>query len=98
TAAARTLTRAGSPAPRADRRRYPVVDWAYGGPHSVQVTRRASGYVLQQWLADRGFIVVTVDGHGTPLRGRSWERAIRGDLIGPALADHVRGIRELAKR
>jgi dipeptidyl-peptidase 4 len=78
-------------------RRYPVVDWAYGGPHSLQVTRRGAAYVLQQWLADQGFIVVTVDGRGTPMRGRAWERAIRGDLIGPALADHVSGIRELAK-
>jgi len=79
-------------------RRYPVVDWAYGGPHSNQVQRRANGYVLQQWLADQGFIVVTLDGRGTPRRGRAWERAIRGDLIGPALADHVRGLRELVRR
>lgn len=79
-------------------RRYPVVDWAYGGPHSNQVQRRAQGYVLQQWLADQGFIVVSLDGRGTPRRGRAWERAIRGDLIGPALSDHVRGIRELVKR
>jgi dipeptidyl-peptidase-4 len=80
------------------RRRYPVVDWAYAGPHSLRVQKRAAGYVLEQWLADQGFIVVTVDGRGTPLRGRAWERAIRGDLIGPALADHVLGLRELAKR
>lgn len=79
------------------RRRYPVVDWAYGGPHSQQVTRRSAGYVLQQWLADQGFVVVLVDGRGTPWRGRSWERAIRGDLIGPALADHERAVRELVK-
>lgn len=79
------------------RRRYPVVDWAYGGPRSLRVQKRG-GYLLEQWLADQGFIVVTVDGRGTPMRGRAWERAIRGDLIGPALADHVRGIRELAAR
>lgn len=79
-------------------RRYPVVDWAYGGPHHVQAQRRAQGYVLQQWLADQGFIVVGIDGRGTPKRGRSWERAIRGDLSGPALADHVRALRELCAR
>jgi len=77
------------------RRKYPVIDWAYAGPHSLRVQHRANGYVLDQWLADQGFIVVTVDGHGTPWRGRSWERAIRGDLIGPALADHEAGIRAL---
>ena len=79
-------------------RRYPVVDWAYAGPHSQRVQKRAAGLVLEQWLADQGFIVVTVDGRGTPMRGRSWERSIRGDLIGPALKDHVRGLRELIKR
>lgn len=79
-------------------RRYPVVDWAYGGPHYVQVTKRPGGYALQQWLADQGFIVVMIDGRGTPYRGRSWERAIRGDLIGPALTDHVRALRELCAR
>lgn len=79
-------------------RRYPVVDWAYAGPHSVRVQRRAAGYVLEQWLADQGFIVVSVDGRGTPHRGRSWERAIRGDLAGPAVADHARGLRALGER
>ncbi|MCC6651342.1 MAG: prolyl oligopeptidase family serine peptidase, partial [Candidatus Eisenbacteria bacterium] len=80
------------------RKRYPVVDWAYGGPRSNRVVHRATGYVLEQHLADQGFIVVTVDGRGTPGRGRTFERAIRGDLIGPALADHVAGIRELCLR
>ena len=76
-------------------RRYPVVEWAYGGPHSVQVSRAAAGYTMPQWLADQGFIVVSVDGRGTPRRGRTWERAIRGDFIGPALADHVSALRAL---
>jgi dipeptidyl-peptidase-4 len=78
--------------------RYPVVDWAYAGPHSQRVTRHGRRYLLEQWLADQGFIVVTVDGRGTPSRGRSFERAIRGDFIGPALEDHRTALRELAGR
>jgi dipeptidyl-peptidase-4 len=78
--------------------RYPVVDWAYAGPHSNRVSRHGRTYMREQWLADLGFIVVTVDGRGTPWRGRTFERAIRGDFIGPALADHVSAIRELAGR
>jgi dipeptidyl-peptidase-4 len=76
-------------------RRYPVIDVAYGGPHYVQVSRAAGPMMMSQWLADQGFIVVNIDGRGTPRRGRTWERAIRGDLIGPALADHVTALREL---
>jgi dipeptidyl-peptidase-4 len=79
-------------------RRYPVIDWAYAGPHSQRVVRSNRRYLLEQWLADQGFIVVTVDGHGTPGRGRSFERAIRGDFIGPALADHQAALRELCGR
>jgi dipeptidyl-peptidase-4 len=79
-------------------RRYPVVDWAYAGPHSQRVTRHGRRYLLEQWLADQGFIVMTVDGRGTPNRGRTFERAIRGDFIGPALEDHRLAIRELAGR
>jgi len=78
--------------------RYPVVDWAYGGPHSLRVQRSGRSYLREQWLADQGFIVVTVDGRGTPWRGRTFERAIRGDFIGPALADHVAAVRELVGR
>ena len=73
--------------------RYPVIDWAYAGPHSQRVVRNARRYLLEQWLADQGFIVLTVDGHGTPGRGRSFERAIRGDFIGPALEDHKRALK-----
>ena len=79
-------------------RRYPVIDWAYAGPHSQRVVRNGRRYLLEQWLADQGFIVVTVDGRGTPGRGRSFERAIRGDFIGPALADHQLALRELCAR
>jgi dipeptidyl-peptidase-4 len=79
-------------------RRYPVIDWAYGGPHSLRVVRNGRRYLLEQWLADQGFIVVTVDGRGTPGRGRAFERAIRSDFIGPALADHQLALRELCGR
>ena len=79
-------------------RRYPVIDWAYAGPHSQRVVKSSRRYLLEQWLADQGFIVVTVDGHGTPGRGRAFERAIRGDFIGPALSDHRSALRELCER
>jgi dipeptidyl-peptidase-4 len=78
--------------------RYPVIDWAYAGPHSQRVVHSGRRYLLEQWLADQGFIVVTVDGHGTPGRGRAFERAIRGDFIGPAIEDHKRALKELCAR
>jgi len=79
-------------------RRYPVLVHVYGGPHSQQVRAEPSRYALQQWFADRGYIVVAIDGRGTPARGRDWERAIRGNLIDLALADQVAGVKALGAR
>jgi len=76
-------------------RKLPVIVQVYGGPHHREVTHRPP--ILQQWMADRGFLVVSIDGRGTPRRGRAFERAVRGDLAGPALADQVAGLAALAK-
>ncbi|HET7502566.1 MAG TPA: DPP IV N-terminal domain-containing protein, partial [Kofleriaceae bacterium] len=62
-------------------RRYPVLLKVYGGPHAVTVEDARDAYVMDQWYADAGFIVVRSDGRGTPNRGRAWERAILKDLI-----------------
>lgn len=59
----------------------PCPGLGYGGPHA-QTVRKSWGYLREQWAADQGFIVVLLDGRGTPNRGRAFERAIRGDFIG----------------
>jgi dipeptidyl-peptidase-4 len=79
-------------------RRYPVVEWAYGGPHALQVRASPYRYLTAQWLADHGFIVVCVDGRGTPARGRDFERAIARDVISVPLADHALALRALGQR
>ncbi len=79
-------------------RRYPVIVSVYGGPRGKMVTANRRSQVLDQWMADQGFIVVSVDGRGTPDRGRAWERAIRGDLIAVPLADQIEGLRQLGAR
>jgi dipeptidyl-peptidase-4 len=78
--------------------RYPVLVNVYGGPHSQMVTAAPSRYLLAQWFADRGFIVVSMDGRGTPARGRAWERAIQGNLIEVPLADQVAALRLLGAK
>jgi dipeptidyl-peptidase-4 len=79
-------------------RRYPVILHVYGGPHAQMVNAAGSRYLLEQWMADHGAIVVSLDGRGTPARGREWERAIRGDFISQPLADQVAGLRALGAR
>src|SRR5690606_10292603 len=54
-------------------------------------------WLLNQWFADHGFVVVTFDGRGTPGRGREWERAIRGDFITVPLEDQVAALQAAAE-
>lgn len=78
--------------------RYPVVVFVYGGPLAQVVTSPRERWLRQQWVADHGFIVVSVDGRGTPGRGRQWERAIHRNLIDVPLEDQVRGLQALGAR
>jgi dipeptidyl-peptidase-4 len=79
-------------------RRYPVLLKVYGGPAVQTVLDYRDAYLLDQWVADAGFIVIRADGRGTPNRGRSWERAILGDLLTLPLADQVAVLEALGQR
>jgi dipeptidyl-peptidase-4 len=79
-------------------RRYPVLLKVYAGPHVVTVEAGRDAYVMDQWYADAGFIVVRVDGRGTPHRGRAWERAILRDLISVPLDDQIAALQAIRVR
>mgnify|MGYP001595549122 CR=1 FL=1 len=75
--------------------RYPVLLYVYAGPGVRHVLRDRDRWLLPQWFADNGYVVVSVDGRGTPGRGRDWERAIDGDFATVALEDQVAGLQAL---
>ncbi|MBV9656906.1 MAG: DPP IV N-terminal domain-containing protein [Verrucomicrobia bacterium] len=79
-------------------KRYPVIVDVYGGPHHQQVVAAMRPYLLDQWLADQGFVVVAADGRGTPGRGRDWERAIAGKFGDVPLEDQVAALRALGAK
>ena len=80
-------------------RQYPVLLHVYGGP-TAQMVRAGLDRRLwrDQWLADQGFIVVALDGRGTPGRGRDWERAVGGRFGEVPLADQVAGLQALGRQ
>jgi len=57
-------------------RRWPVLLYVYGGPGSQTVTDSWGGdrYLWHQALAERGYIVVSVDNRGTGARGRDFRK------------------------
>jgi dipeptidyl-peptidase-4 len=79
-------------------RRYPVLLKVYAGPHAKLVQDARDAYVMDQWYADAGFIVVSSDGRGTPDRGVAWERAIYKDLITVPLEDQVGALQAMGAR
>ncbi|MGE0398548.1 MAG: prolyl oligopeptidase family serine peptidase [Kofleriaceae bacterium] len=79
-------------------RRYPVLLKVYGGPHAITVTATRDAYVMDQFYADAGFVVVRSDNRGTPHRGRTWERAILKDLVTVPLDDQVAALKAMAAK
>ncbi|MEZ4253431.1 MAG: DPP IV N-terminal domain-containing protein [Polyangiales bacterium] len=79
-------------------RRYPVLLSVYAGPGYVKVRKGRYLQLREQWQADQGFVVVSIDGRGTPHRGRAWERAIAGNVIDVPLADQVDALQALGER
>jgi dipeptidyl-peptidase-4 len=75
--------------------KYPVIVNVYGGPTSLTVRADQRHYLMAQWMADHGAIVVAIDNRGTPRRDRAWSRAIKGNFGDVPLDDQVAGLRGL---
>ncbi len=87
--------------------RYPVVDSIYPGPQLIRTPKSFTvdstvgpdewpGAWDAQALAELGFVTMTLDGRGTPLRSRELHLASYGRLGHHALDDHVAAIAALA--
>lgn len=79
-------------------RKYPVLVQEYTGPAAKQVWASARQSFERQCMADRGYIVVTLDNRGVPGRGHDWLRAIKGNFIDAPLEDQAEGLKALAAR
>ena len=55
---------------------YPVLDYIYNGPQTVQVPKTFTGGVLPQAMAQLGFVVFVVDGRGTTERGKAFQDVV----------------------
>jgi dipeptidyl aminopeptidase/acylaminoacyl peptidase len=81
-------------------RRYPIIDWIYPGPQIGSVGSRsfAASRGDRQALAELGFVVVAIDGMGTPFRSKTFHDVYYNDMRDNSLPDQVAGIRQLAQR
>ena len=82
-------------------RTYPIINNAYPGPQSGSVGGRsfAAAHGDKQALAELGFVVVSIDGRGTPGRSKSFHDAYYGAMgRDNTLPDLVAGMKELARK
>ena len=81
-------------------KKYPIINNIYPGPQTGSVGSRsfAASRGDADALAELGFIVVKIDGMGTPWRSKKFHEAYYGDMGDNTLPDQVAGMRELAKR
>jgi dipeptidyl aminopeptidase/acylaminoacyl peptidase len=81
-------------------RTYPIVNHIYPGPQSGSVGSRSFSPARgdSHALAELGFIVVQIDGMGTPGRSKAFADAYYGRMGDNTLPDQIAGMRELARR
>jgi dipeptidyl-peptidase 4 len=84
----------------AEGRRYPVLVRVYGGPHAQMVQRRWDERwgLFDQVMAQRGFVVFTLDNRGSARRGVAFEAPIFRQMGGPEVDDQMVGVRWLAEQ
>jgi dipeptidyl-peptidase 4 len=81
-------------------KKYPIINHIYPGPQAGSVGPRSFSPARgdNQALAELGFIVVEIDGMGTPGRSKAFADAYYGDMGDNTLPDQVAGMKELATR
>jgi dipeptidyl-peptidase-4 len=84
--------------PNMDRnKKYPVIVYVYGGPHAQMVVDNWLGgsNLWFQYLAQRGYVVFTLDNRGSKNRGRAFEQATFRNLGTIELDDQMAGVEYL---
>src|SRR5690606_37757543 len=81
-------------------KKYPVVTYIYPGPQAGSVRSRSfqPAHGDHQALAELGFVVIALDGMGTPLRSKSFQDAWYGNMADNTLPDQVAALKQLGER
>lgn len=75
-------------------KKYPVIIYVYGGPHSQQVTGNYlyGGRPWEFLMAQKGYVMFILDNRGTSNRGRDFEQVIHRQLGTHEMADQMKGV------
>jgi dipeptidyl-peptidase-4 len=81
-------------------KKYPIINHIYPGPQTGSVGGRTFNPARgdSQALAELGFVVVEIDGMGTPWRSKNFHEAYYGNMGDNTLPDQVAGMKALAQK
>jgi len=82
-------------------KRYPIVEFIYAGPHAITTPKSfTEGLRVDAAfaVAELGFVVIVVDGHGTSGRGRAFLDPAWHNLHAVGLDDHVAAIKAVSAK
>ena len=79
-------------------KKYPVLDYIYNGPQTTWVEHTFLGPTgtMPRAMSQLGFVVLTVDGRGTPGRGKAFQDVVYGRFGQHEVPDHVATLKSLA--
>ena len=85
-----------------EKKKYPVFVFIYGEPHGQTVLDDWAGgqnhTMFHRMIADLGYLVVSIDGRGTPApKGAAWRRAVYGSLGPLSTEEQAAGVKELGR-
>lgn len=75
-------------------KKYPVMVYVYGGPHAQMVTNSwlNGANLWMHWMANQGYIIFTLDNHGSGERGFAFESQIHRKLGELEMEDQLLGV------
>ena len=78
-------------------KKYPVIVYLYNGPHAQLITNTfpASGNLWYEFMAQKGYIIFSMDGRGSSNRGLKFEQAVFRNLGETEMNDQLKGVEYL---
>ena len=79
------------------KKKYPAVIYVYGGPHTQLINNQWLGGVRlwQQYMAQQGYVMLTVDNRGSANRGFEFENVIHRKCGEAEMEDQMEGVKLL---
>jgi len=78
-------------------KKYPVIIYVYGGPHAQLVSNTWLGgaRLWEYYMAQKGYIMFTLDNRGSANRGMEFESVVHRQLGQQEMADQMKGVEYL---